>query len=225
MLSSFPDRTSLKKDMDSTSEDNSSSQSYIPDTSDLDTEDEEVPKKMPVVMFSKRRKTTIEDTIVIETSDSSDEDSRTRDWAMEQDFEEFVDQEKEKPPKEKKNNRERKSVNCNICGKPQKNIWRHMNTQHPAVKEEKKEKPVISERGYKLKICPITDCMKICDNLKDHLVNGHHIGRYSEEVQRLLANAETISEKGKTPTKQPKNKERKIWPPKVFIITIFSYHS
>jgi len=217
--------------MESESPENSSSESYLPDTSDLDTEDEEVepyvPKKMPVAMLSKRRKTTQEETIV-EVSGNSDEDldSRTRDWVMEQDFAEFVElQQKEKRPKEKKKARERKAVDCKICGKPQKNIWRHMNRQHPEGKEGKKQTPVISKRGYIIKICPIVQCMKLCDNLKEHLVRSHHFKRDSEECKKLLANAEHLSEKAKTPPKEPKRKERKLWPPKVFIITISSYHS
>ena len=142
MLSSFPDCTSMKKNMESESPENPSSESYLPDTSGLDTEDEEVgpyvPKKMPVAMFSKRRKTTQE--TIVEVSGSSDEylDSRTQDWVMEQDFAEFVEpQQKEKRPKGKKKAKERKAVDCKICGKPQKNIWRHMNRQHPDGKEEK----------------------------------------------------------------------------------------
>ena len=231
MLSSFPDCTSKKKDMESESPENYSSVSYLPDTSDLDTEDKEdgpyVPKKMPVVMFSKRRKTTQEKTIVeVNSSSEEDLDSRTRDWVMEQDLAEFAElQEKEKRPKEKKKARKRKAVNCKICGKSQVNIWRHMQRQHGEIKEWKKEIPVKSKRGYIIKICPIAQCMKICDNLKEHLVRSHHFNRYSDECNQLLANAEHLMEKAKTPPKEPKRKERKLWPPKVFIITISSYHS
>ena len=67
--------------------------------------------------------------------------------------------------------------------------------------------------------------MKICENLKEHLVRSHHIKKDSEEVKRLLATAEPISEKVKTPIKKPKRRERKLWPPKVYIITISSYLS
>ena len=225
--------------MESESEQNSSSESYVPNTSDIDTEDDEVEqnetKKMPVAMFAKTRKTRRqEETVVVEGSDSSDDDidSKTRDWVLDQDFAEYVElQQEEKRPKVKKikgdnyKARVRKAVDCDICGKPQKNIWRHMNTQHQEGKVEKKSTPVVSKRGYKIKICPIVECMKICENLKEHLVRSHHIKKDSEEVKRLLAMAEPISEKVKTPIKKPKRRERKLWPPKVYIITISSYLS
>ncbi|CAC5404087.1 unnamed protein product [Mytilus coruscus] len=113
------------------------------------------------------------------TSDStSSEDSRPRPALT-------------RKPIQKRKRRIRPSKKCNLCGTQQKNIWRHMKNVHDGVTKTKK---VVSPRHYVVRICPISDCCKLVERMRDHLVRTHHIQNRTPLLKRLLARAEPLTE-------------------------------
>lgn len=153
-------------------------------------------------------KTTIEDTIVIETSDSSDEDSRTRDWAMEQDFEEFVDQEKENHPK-KKRRTERGNLSIATYAANRKKYLASHEYPTPCRKRREEREASDFEKRVQVKNLPNNRLYEDLRQLERPFSKWSSHRRYSEEVQRLLANAETISEKGKRQQNNQRTKKGK----------------
>ena len=72
------------------------------------------------------------------------------------------DEEDKVTTKEKKKQttpRIRKTIKCTECGIPQKNIWRHMKSQH-SMHKDRTEDIVVSPKGYITYIYPSSEHFK-----------------------------------------------------------------